>query len=121
MENYNIIKDLDGRVLELGHIVGVRYVWNSYVGEVTMKGLSATGSIEHAFFGPHSFNDDATYQVFGHTNENHPNFNLDVLKWYKDNIPSKCPVEIRLYKTKGWKDACENAEKELSHILNKQS
>lgn len=38
------IKDMTGKFLELGHIVAVRYVWNSYVGIVRMSGLCSEGA-----------------------------------------------------------------------------
>lgn len=93
------IIDIDGREIELGHIVAVRYVWNSYVGVARLKGLCAESpSIQRAFFSPHSYDDTATYQILGHMDKKHKDYNQDVLNWYfADN--GECPIKIRIYES----------------------
>jgi hypothetical protein len=87
--------------LEDGHIVAVRYVWNSYVGEIcALRGLCATGAKRHAFFSPHSLKETSTHQIIGHTNKEHPDYNEDVLNWYKSET-SDCPIKLTIY------DNCE--------------
>lgn len=87
-----------GKPLEDGHIVVVRYVWNSYVGEINYRkgGLLATGALRHAFFSPHSLKLEHTYQIVGHIDKNHIDYNQGVLDWYK-NEEGDCPVEITVY------------------------
>ena len=91
------IKDMNGKFLELGHIVAVRYVWNSYLGVVRMSGLTSEGAKRHAFFPPHSLKQEHTYQIVGHIDKNHIDYNEDILNWYnsEDNIDS--PVKITVY------------------------
>jgi hypothetical protein len=91
-----IIKDIDNKNIEIGHIVAVRYVWNSHVGEVKERGLCATGDKRHAFFSPHPYKKEYTYQILGHVYYKHPDFNKDVYKWYNKN-KGKCPIKIRVY------------------------
>lgn len=90
------IKDLTGKELEIGHIVAVRYVWNSYVGEITLRGLCATGAERHAFFSPHKLHDYATYQILSNINEKHIDFNRAASNWYKSE-DAECPIKIRVY------------------------
>jgi hypothetical protein len=105
-EYYKGVCDMNtGRDLENGHIVAVRYVWNSYVGEVNYKfgGLCATGARRHAFWSPHSLKPESTYQILGHVDKEHPDYNQDILDWYKsEDENTKCPLEITVYKN------CEN-------------
>lgn len=91
------IKDINNNIVEIGHIAIVRYAWNSYVGEIKQNGLYATGAKRHAFFSPHSFDDNATYQIIGHINSNHPDYSKDVYDWYK-NEEGACPVKVKVYK-----------------------
>lgn len=88
------LTDIDGRRIELGHILAVRYVWNSYVGEVTLRGLFV-GHTYHLLRG-----DGAHYQIIGHADEAHPDYRKDVSDWlakyYSGNYP-ECPVRIRVY------------------------
>jgi hypothetical protein len=91
-----------GKQIENGHIVAVRYVWNSYVGEVCfLRGLCATGAKRHAFFSPHSLKDTTTYQIIGHINKEHSDYNEEVLNWYKSET-GDCPIKITIY------DNCES-------------
>lgn len=89
------IKDMTGKFLELGHIVAVRYEWNSYVGVIRMSGLCSEGARRHTFASPHSINHH-TYQILGHIDSNHPDWNEDVWKWYNSEDMT-CPVRIRVY------------------------
>lgn len=120
MNNDNELFDMDGRKIEVGHIVAVRYVWNSYVGEITMRGLSATGSLRHAFFSPHKLKHKNTYQILSHKKESHPDFNKEVNEWYKSEDENlQCPIKIRIYETKDWLDAVENAKKSIAETIEK--
>lgn len=86
--------------LEDGHICAVRYVWNSYVGEINFKrgGLCPTGAKRHAFMGVHQIEQKNTYQIIGHTDINHNDFNQDVFDWYNSETKGyKCPVDIHVY------------------------
>lgn len=86
--------------IEDGHIVAVRYVWNSYVGEINFRfgGLYATGAKRHAFYSPHSIQKFTTYQIIGHINENHKDYNEEVLNWYKsEDGEFECPVKLTIY------------------------
>jgi len=99
MKKNDLLKDMDGKKIESGHIVAVRYVWNSYVGVARMKGLCAESpSVERAFFSPHSYSDTATYQILGHMDSSHKDYNEDVLSWYKSD-GGQCPIKIRIYNT----------------------
>lgn len=92
------IKDIDDRDIEFGHIVAVRYVWNSYVGEVKLNGLCATGAKRHAFFSPHQIEQKFHYQILSHINPNHPDFNQEVNDWYLSEVDGfVCPIKIRIY------------------------
>ena len=89
------IKDMKGKLLEIGHIVAVRYVWNSYVGVIRMSGMCAEGARRHSFNSPHSL-ERHTYQVLGHVDKYHPDYNQDVWDWYNsEDIP--CPIRITVY------------------------
>jgi hypothetical protein len=93
----DLLLDMDGKCIEFGHIVAVRYVWNSYVGVARMKGLcSESQSICRAFSSPHSYSDTATYQILGHIDSSHKDYNEDVLNWYNSD-EGECPVPIRIY------------------------
>jgi len=100
-KTYKSIADMNNnKILEDGHIVAVRYVWNSYVGEVNFKfgGLCSTGAKRHAFFSPHTLKPEHTYQIIGHINPNHIDYNKDVLDWYNSEDENcTCPVEITVY------------------------
>lgn len=99
MNNNDLLKDMDGKRIEFGHIVAVRYVWNSYVGVARIKGLCAESpSIHRAFFSPHSYSDIATYQILGHMNKDHADYNVDVFNWYKAD-DGECPIKIKIYNT----------------------
>ena len=89
-------KDMFGKTIELGHIVAVRYCWNSYVGEIGFSWLHATGAKRHAFFSPHGYDKKATYQILGHVDKNHKDYNEGVLNWYKSE-KGKCPIKITVY------------------------
>lgn len=93
------MKDINGKELKLGHIVAVRYVWNSYVGIVRIEGLSLwelanrfAGGAQH-----HRIDSNATYQILGHIDENHNDFNKDILNWAKTEEDIECPIKIRIY------------------------
>ena len=90
------IKDMTGKLLEIGHIVAVRYVWNSYVGVIRMSGMCATGAKRHAFFSPHSIEKQHTYQVVGHVDKNHPDYNQDIWDWYNSE-DMVCPIRFTVY------------------------
>lgn len=92
------MNDMFGKNMEIGHIAAVRYVWNSYVGEITLCGLAATGAMRHAFNSPHQIQKQFTYQVIGHVNPEHKDFNSEVFDWYNSETQGyKCPVNIRIY------------------------
>jgi len=82
--------------MEIGHIVAVRYCWNAYVGEINIQGLCATGAARFAFFSPHSIKDDGTYQIIGHKDSSHPDFNEEVLNYYKSET-GECPVKLHIF------------------------
>lgn len=92
------ILDIDGKEVELGHIVAVRYVWNSYVGIVRIGGLSLhEGALRHcgaASF--HSLEHDKTYQILGHITPGHKDYNKDVITWHNSEH-GICPIRIRVY------------------------
>lgn len=92
-----------GKPIETGHIVAVRYVWNSYIGEVRDRGLCSTGACRHAFFSPHTLKKTTTYQIIGHTNKEHIDYNEDVFNWYKSET-GDCPIKITVY------DNCDDVE-----------
>lgn len=90
---HNFLQDIDGNIIEQGHILAVRYVWNSYAGEVTMKGLYVGGRY-------HDLNDKSHYQIIGHTNKEHKDYRQDVYDWLQEYYTGKypeCPVKIRVY------------------------
>lgn len=95
-----IIKDMTGKNIESGHIVAVRYAWNSYVGIARAKGLCAESpDINFAFCSPHSWEPTATYQIIGHCDNKHSDYNNDVYLWYYHRYsPDQCPVPINIYK-----------------------
>ena len=92
--NHNLPIDINGKQLELGHIVAVRYVWNSYAGEITPKGLYVGGRY-------HDISNTSTYQIIGHANEAHADYNKTVLKWlkkyYNGGKYPECPVTLNIY------------------------
>lgn len=91
------MKDITGRKIKYGHILAVRYVWNSYVGVCGFTGLQAISPAQRfAFYSPHSFDASATYQILGHVKEGHEDYNEDVFKWYNSE-EGDCPVKISIY------------------------
>ncbi len=94
-------KDVNGKEIETGHILAVRYVWNSYVGVAKQSGLCAESpDIKFAFFSPHSWDKSATYQIIGHDDKNHPDYNNDVYLWYYHGYsPDECPATLIIYQT----------------------
>lgn len=102
------IKDMTGKEIQTGHLVAVRYSWNSYLGIAKTRGLVADGrgGLRHAFFSPHQYDTEATYQIIGHEDEKHPDFNRDVWNWYttenKIEDESRCPVKITIYDNMAW-------------------
>lgn len=94
-----MIKDIDNKTLEDGHIIAVRYVWNSYVGEVDNKVslLRATGNFRHAFFSPHEIENKHTHQILSHIDPTHSDFNQEVNDWYNNEEPKYCPIKLRIY------------------------
>lgn len=90
------IYDIDKKEIEIGHILAVRYVWNSYAGTVSIRGLDVGGRY-------HQLDPKAHYQILGHQDGNHPDFRQDVFEWverYKKSLDGKygeCPVKIRVY------------------------
>lgn len=98
MCDLNTILDMTGKKIQLGHIVAVRYVWNSYVGEITMCGLAATGAMKHAFRSPHKIEPQFTYQILGHVDPKHVDFNQEVFDWYRsEDEEYLCPVKVTVY------------------------
>lgn len=93
------ITDINGKEINSGHIVAVRYVWNSYVGVARERGLCAESpDIDYAFASPHAWGKSATYQILGHTDKSHPDYNNDVYLWYYHGYSKDdCPVDIRIY------------------------
>lgn len=91
------IKDMDGKDIEFGHILAVRYVWNSYIGVAKPKGLCAISpDIDKAFNSGHKFSNTATYQILGHMKEDHKDYRKDVYDWYMTS-GTTCPIKIRVY------------------------
>lgn len=89
-------KDMTGKTIEVGHIVAVRYVWNSYVGEIGINGLHATGCKDLAFNSPHTLKSTSTHQILGHTDPAHPDYNAEIHNWYAW-IGGECPIRITVY------------------------
>ena len=111
-------KDMDGTDIREGHIIAVRYVWNSYVGVIryVQSGfkLSLHESKEHGGFAPfHDIDNKGTYQVLGHIEESDSDYSEIILKWFK-NGNGKCPVHIKIYETEDWLKAVADAKKSLS-------
>lgn len=91
------VQDMNGRDIEINHIVAVRYGWNSYVGVVKLTGLCAVSPAKRfAFNSPHSIDASATYQILGHTKSNHKDFNQAVYDWYVSGT-GECPIKITVY------------------------
>lgn len=95
-------KDIDGKNLQDGHIVAVRYAWNSYVGIVrNIHGLSMhEGAKRHwamAKFHPIE-EENGTYQILGHEDPDDNHFNPEVFDWFtSEQEEYNCPVRIRVY------------------------
>ena len=101
MKYYKGFVDMNsGKPLENGHIVAVRYVWNSYVGQIAKPcgtyQLHATGALRHAFNSPHTLISEHTYQIIGHVDKNHIDYNEDVYLWYMSE-DMNCPIKITVY------------------------
>jgi len=110
------IKDINDKLLELGHIVAVRYVWNSYVGVIKMGGMYSIGAKRFAFNSPHSIEDKHTYQIIGHTEREHKDYNEDVYNWYISETMN-CPVKIGVYDIDRYK--LEIRKDKLKQLKNK--
>jgi len=88
--------------LEIGHIVAVRYVWNSYIGVIRLMGLS-TQELNQRHWAVskfHSLKDTSTFQIIGHVDEFHSDYNKEVFDWCnKDGVPDNepCPIPIKIY------------------------
>lgn len=91
-------KDMKGNELRLGHIVAVRYVWNSCVGIIRFGGLSLhEGAARHAGFASyHKLETTATYQILSHVNPDDKDYNAKVNKWFKSE-KGDCPIKINVY------------------------
>lgn len=92
------LKDMFNKNIEFGHIVAVRYCWNSYAGVIRPKGLSL-GEFAERFLGAalfHQLDDKATYQILGHIEKSHTDFNPEILKWIKSET-GECPIKIKVY------------------------
>lgn len=98
MRHKDVKDHFTGKALEIGHIVAVRYVWSSYVGIIRLQGLSLWESAKR-FAGAapyHSLENDKTYQILGHVNSSHVDYNEAVFKWLNSS-EGDCPVNIRVY------------------------
>lgn len=102
MKKQQFIDMNTGKPLESGHIVAVRYVWNSYVGEVSIYKpaksylLHSTGAQKHAFNTLHTLKATHTYQILSHREKDHPDYNERVNRWYfKGDV--QCPIVITVY------------------------
>lgn len=96
--NNDILLDMDGNKIEFGHILAVRYSWNSYVGVARCKGLCAESKdIDKAFFSAHKYSDNATYQIIGHVDKTHNDYNENVHNWYFSENSGNIPVKLRVY------------------------
>lgn len=92
------IKDMTGRVLENGHIVVVRYCWNSYAGVIRNNKLSLYEGAER-FKGASPYHDlksTYTYQILGHVDTNHKDFKQEICDWLKSE-DGDCPTKITVY------------------------
>lgn len=98
-----IYKDMDGKKIDDGHLLVVRYAWNSYVGIMrNMCRLSLwEGAKRHAGAAPyHEFDPEYTYQIIGHENPQHPDFNPLTFDWWtSEESDYNCPIKIRVYET----------------------
>lgn len=92
-----IVDTFSGKPIRDGHLLAIRYNWNSYVGEVRRDWFYATGSLRLAHF-PHSIDGEAgAYQIIGHADKNDEDYNEEVFKWYNSEDEYDCPVKIKIY------------------------
>jgi hypothetical protein len=97
------MKDIFNKEMEIGHIIAVRYVWNSYIGVLRADGLSMRELAQKhwAMAECHPIESKNTHQILGHVEANHKDFNQSVYDWaYSDDGNFKCPVEIFVYWSK---------------------
>lgn len=98
--------DCTGLDIESGHIVAVRYCWNSYVGVIRYNSTNAAYVLDMkngakrfrcaAQGGFHSLGEH-TYQILGHSDIGHKDYSEDVFNWWKSEV-GECPIEIIIYK-----------------------
>ncbi len=102
-EKNNKFTDIDGKELQSGHIVAVRYSYNSYVGVVRSGRLSMhEGHKKNYGYAPyHDIKKQYTYQILGHVDNEHRDFNQNAFDWFtKEQVELK--ERIRVY------DNCNN-------------
>lgn len=92
------MQDMNGKEMESGHIVAVRYSWTSYVGVIRGYQLSLYEGAERwkGFAAGHPLEPDNTYQILGHLDPKHPDYNYDVWYWWHSE-DGNCPVKITVY------------------------
>lgn len=81
--------------LEDGHIVAVRYVWNSYIGVMRLGGLMLTEGHSRFFSGApmHAWDSQATYQILGHMSSSHDDYDHEV---FSGSTMEKVSAHLRL-------------------------
>lgn len=97
------LQDMFGDQIHNGHICAVRYVWNSYVGVVRFIDFAFRLSLHETslrFAGvasTHPIESKNTYQILGHIDPTHKDYNQDVIRWlYSED--GECPIKIEIYK-----------------------
>jgi hypothetical protein len=88
--------DMFGKPIYEGHIVAVRYAWNSYAAPIFFFGHGFKLMVTTSPNG-HSIEGNATYQIIGHWDEGHPDYNAEVKQWIINKHKGDCPVKIHVY------------------------
>lgn len=91
--------DINNKKIENGHILAVRYAWNSYVGVVcdnNKLNLTKGAKRFQAFASQHSIEFKHTHQIIGSVDVTHPDYNAEVTAWFLSEV-GDCPVILRVY------------------------
>lgn len=93
------MNDMNGKPLESGHIVAVRYAWSSYVGVIRGPQLSLFEGANRwkGFARYHALEPGKTYQVLGHVDPKHPDYDYNIWFWWHSE-EGECPVKIDVYR-----------------------
>lgn len=96
------MKDLTNKTIENGHILAVRYAWNSYVGVVAdgvnKKALVLTkGANRFRGAAPyHDLTGNNIYQIVGHVDVTHKDYIEKTAKWFLSE-KGNSPFVLRVY------------------------